>query len=110
MANIHKTAMRAANNAMRGYIPHSGIVSEGAKILAKNQNAKKQTGKKPKRTRLTQISQGSGKAIISDGTTVNQAIKKLFEYEETGLSPREVRNLMERERRLTERALKMQDW
>ena len=30
MANIPKAAMRATNNAMRGYIPHSGIVSAGA--------------------------------------------------------------------------------
>lgn len=31
---IPKAAMRATNNAMRGYIPHSGIVSAGAKIMA----------------------------------------------------------------------------
>lgn len=31
MANIPKAAMRATNNVMRGYIPHNGIVSAGAK-------------------------------------------------------------------------------
>lgn len=110
MANIPKAAMRAANNAMRGYIPHSGIVSTGAKLVAKNQSGSRSKGKKKRRTRLTEISQGSGKAIISDGVTVNQAVKKLYEYENTGLSPLEVKNLIERERNLSAKVLKMQDW
>lgn len=110
MANIPKAAMRAANNAMRGYIPHSGIVSAGAKLVAKNQSGSRSKGKKKHRTRLTEISQGSGKAIISDGVTVNQAVKKLYEYENTGLSPLEVKNLIEREKNLSAKVLKMQDW
>lgn len=110
MANIPKTAMRATNNAMRGYIPHNGIVSAGSKLIAKNQSGSRSEGKKKRRTRLTEISRGSGKAIISDGVKINQAIKKLHDYEETGLSPREVHNLIEREKRLTEQVLRMQDW
>lgn len=110
MANIPKAAMRATNNAMRGYIPHNGIVSAGAKIVAKNQSGSRSAGKRKHRTRLTEISRGSGKAIISDGVTVNQAIKKLHDYEDTGLSPQAVRNLIEREKNLTEKILKMQDW
>lgn len=85
MANIPKAAMRATNNVMRGYIPHNGIVSAGAKIVAKNQSGSRSAGKKKRHTRLTEISRGSGKAIISDGVTVNQAIKKLAFMElETG--------------------------
>lgn len=110
MANIPKAAMRATNNAMRGYIPHSGIVSAGAKLVAKNQSGSRSKGKKKRRTRLTEISQGSGKAIVSDGVTVNQAVKKLYEYENTGLSPLEVKNLIEREKNLSAKVLKMQDW
>lgn len=110
MANIPKAAMRATNNVIRGYIPHNGIVSAGAKIVAKNQSGSRSSGKKKHRTRLTEISRGSGKAIISDGVTVNQAIKKLHDYEDTGLSPQAVRNLIEREKNLTEKNLKMQDW
>ena len=86
------------------------IVSAGAKIVAKNQSGSRSSGKKKHRTRLTEISRGSGKAIISDGVTVNQAIKKLHDYEDTGLSPQAVRNLIEREKNLTEKILKMQDW
>jgi hypothetical protein len=110
MANIPKAAMRATNNVMRGYIPHNSIVSAGAKIVAKNQSGSRSAGKKKRHTRLTEISRGSGKAIISDGVTVNQAIKKLHDYEDTGLSPQAVRNLIEREKNLTEKILKMQDW
>lgn len=109
MQGIPKVAMRATNNAMRGYIPHNGIVSAGAKIVA-GQQAQRSKGKKKKRVRLTEISRGSGKPILSPGVNVNQAAKKLWDYEETGLSPNEIKNLIERERNLTERILKMQEW
>lgn len=109
---IQKTAMRAADNAMRGYIPHSGVVSAGAKIMTRQQSKEKKQGnrKKKKRVRLTEISRGSGKPVLSQNVTVNQAAKKLFDYEETGLAPYEVRVLMEREKALTEQVKKMQDW
>ena len=104
--------MRAANNAMRGYIPHSGIVSAGAKIMQGQQSKeKKQSGsKKKKRIRLTEISRGSVKPVLCQNVNVNQATKKLYDYEETGLAPCEVRMLIEREKALTEQVKKMQDW
>ena len=108
---IPKAAMRATNNAMRGYIPHSGVVSAGAKIVARQQSKeKKQDGKKKKRVRLTEVSRGSGKPVLCQNVTVNQAAKKLYDYEETGLAPYEVRILIEREKALTEQVKKMQDW
>ncbi len=108
---IPKAAMRAANNAMRGYIPHSGVVSAGAKIMARQQSKeKKQGSKKKKRVRLTEVSKGSGKPVLCQNVTVNQAAKKLYDYEETGLAPYEVRILIEREKALTEQVKKMQDW
>lgn len=112
---IPKVAMRAANNAMRGYIPHSGIVSAGAKIMAGQQSKqqskeKKGNVKKKKRVRLTEISRGSGKPVLCQNVNVNQAAKRLYDYEETGLAPYEVRILIEREKALTEQVKKMQDW
>ena len=109
---IPKAAMRASNNAMRGYIPHNAIVSQGAKIAARQQAQEKpQRGKKGrKRERLTEISTGSGKPVLRQNVGVVRAAKKLFEYEETGLSPYEVRALIEREKNLTEKVKKMQDW
>lgn len=110
--NIQKAAVRASNNAMRGYIPHNAIVSQGAKIAARQQAQEKpQRGKKGrKRERLTEISTGSGKPVLKQNVGVVRAAKKLFEYEETGLSPYEIRALIEREKNLTEKVKKMQDW
>lgn len=110
--NIPKAAVRASNNAMRGYIPHNAIVSQGARIAARQQAQKKpQRGRKGrKRERLTEISTGSGKPVLKQNVGVVRAAKKLFDYEETGLSPYEVAQLIERERNLTEKLKKMQDW
>lgn len=101
--NIQKAAVKASNNA---------IVSQGAKIAARQQAQEKpQRGKKGrKRERLTEISTGSGKPVLKQNVGVVRAAKKLFEYEETGLSPYEVRALIEREKALTEKVKKMQDW
>ena len=50
--NIQKAAVRASNNAMRGYIPHNAIVSQGAKIAARQQAQEKpQRGKKGRKHR-----------------------------------------------------------
>ena len=38
---IPKAAMRASNNAIRGYIPHNAIVSQGARIAARQQAQEK---------------------------------------------------------------------
>lgn len=109
MKGIPKVAMRATNNAMRGYIPHNGIVSAGAKIVA-GQQTQRSKGKKKKRVRLTEISRGSGKPVLSPGINVNQAAKKLWDYEETGLSPNEIKILIERERNLTAQVKRYQEY
>lgn len=105
---IPKAAMRATNNAMRGYIPHNNIVSAGAKVVEGQQ--KKQDGsRKPKRTMLTEIN-NNGKVVLKGKTTVAAAVKKLHGYEETGLLPYEVRNLMERAYNLEKRVEKLEGW
>jgi hypothetical protein len=59
---LKKAAVRASNNAMRGYIPHNAIVSQGAKVVARQQTQEKpQRGRK--RERLTGISTDSGERI-----------------------------------------------
>lgn len=109
---IPKAAMRATNNAMRGYIPQSNIVSAGAKIVAGQQRKSKpqRTGSgKPKKSRLTEINQ-NGKTVLKGKTTVTAAVKKLHDYEETGLLPYEVRNLIERAHNLENRVKKLEGW
>lgn len=110
--NIPRAAMRATNNAMRGYIPHSGIVSAGARIVAQQQKQGKKPGTgsgKPKRIWLTE-KDGSGKAVLKGKTTVAAAVNRLHEYEETGLSPYEVKNLVERAHNLEKRIEKLEGW
>lgn len=109
---IPKAAMRATNNAMRGHIPHSNIVSAGAKIVAGQQKQKKQQGTgsgKPKRTQLTEVNH-NGKTVLKGKTTVAAAVKKLHDYEETGFLPYEVRNLIERAHNLEKRVEKLEGW
>ena len=47
---------------------------------------------------------------VTGGVSVNQAARKLYAYEETGLTPQEILNLMERERNLTMRVEKLEGW
>jgi hypothetical protein len=101
--------MKTNDYALQRTVPAYGTIKRGMQIAAKQQ-AKKSAGKKKKNLRLTEISRGSGKAILRDGVAVNRGIKKLYDYEETGLSPHEIMVLIEREQALTEKVKKMQDW
>lgn len=100
---------KAAEMALKGNVPYYGAIKAGMKRAAAGQQASSGSRKK-KRVRLTDISRGTGKAILLDGVAVNRAIKKLYDYEETGLSPHEIFILIERERNLTKRLEKMMDW
>lgn len=66
--------------------------------------------KRQKRTTLTEYSQNGQKAILKPHVTVNQATKKLYDYEQTGLSPHEVVNLVEQVQNLTRRVKKYESW
>lgn len=66
--------------------------------------------KRQKRTTLTEYSQNGQKAILKPHVTVNQAAKKLYDYEQTGLSPHEVANLVEQAQNLTRRVEKYESW
>lgn len=66
--------------------------------------------KRQKKTTLTEYSQNGQKAILKPHVTVNQAAKKLYDYEQTGLSPQEVANLVEQVQNLTRRVKKYESW
>lgn len=66
--------------------------------------------KRQKRTALTEYSQNGQKAVLKPHVTVNQAAKKLYDYEQTGLSPHEVANLVEQVQNLTRRVKKYESW
>ena len=60
--------------------------------------------------RQPQKPQKRQKAILKPHVTVNQAAKKLYDYEQTGLSPHEVANLVEQVQNLTRRVKKYERW
>lgn len=95
--------MKTADNIMKQHIPYYSSMKRAGAF----QKPKKQG--KPKRTRLTEINH-NGKKALKGKTTVSAAVNRLFDYEETGLTPYEVRNLIERERNLTERIKKLEGW
>lgn len=95
--------MKAADNIMKQHIPYYSSMKRAGAF----QKPKKRG--KPKRTRLTEINH-NGKTVLKGKTTVAAAVKKLFDYEETGLTPYEVRNLIKRERNLMEHIKKLEDW
>ena len=66
--------------------------------------------KRQKRTTLTEYSQNGQKAVLKPHVTVNQAAKKLYDYEQTGLSPHEVANLAKQVQNLTRRVKKYESW
>ena len=66
--------------------------------------------KRQKRTTLTEYSQNGQKAVLKPHVTVNQAAKKLYDYEQTGLSPHEVANPVEQVQNLTRRVKKYESW
>lgn len=66
--------------------------------------------KRQKRTTLTEYSQNGQKAVLKPHVTVNQAAKKLYDYEQTGLSPHEAANLVEQVQNLTRRVKKYESW
>ncbi|NDO29247.1 hypothetical protein ADH76_10125 [Enterocloster clostridioformis] len=102
--------MQMNDYAMKDVVPYYGAVKAGMKRIEKQRGQQNGRGKKPRRVRLTEISRGSGKAVLCQGVGVGRAAKKLFDYEETGLTPAEILNLIERERNLTAQIKKMQDW
>ena len=102
--------MKMNDCTMKGVVPCYGAMKAGMKHIEKQRGKQGGRGKTTRRVRLTEVSRGSGKALLCQGVGVSRAAKKLFDYEETGLSPTEILNLIERERNLTERIKKMQDW
>lgn len=99
--------MKAADRVLKQHVPYYGQMK---KALPASPREKKAKPRKKKEYRLTSWSQSGSKAVLRDGVSVNQAARKLHAYEETGLTPQEVLNLMERERNLTMRVEKLEGW
>lgn len=96
--------MRGMDYMMKQTVPY---YSHAKKAMKANQSRGKH--KKQPRT-LTEYTESGKKAVLRHGVTVNQAARKLHEYEQTGLSPKEIVDLIQREENLTERVKKYESW
>lgn len=98
--------MKSVDRELRKHIPYYGQMKKAAQQIGE----KKRTDSRRKPTRLTEISRGTGKPVLCQGIGVARAARKLYEYEETGLTAQEIRELQERERNLVRRIEKLEGW
>lgn len=100
--------MAAVDHVLKSTVPYYSQMKRGMNMTPKEKKPKKKRSEK--HFTLTEYSQSGRKPILKDHVTVNQAAKKLFDYESTGLSPHEVQILIEREKALTTRVDKLEGW
>ena len=100
--------MKPIDRIMKKEVPGYSYIAKGAgRAVSAAREPKTPRQKKP--VQLTEIGK-SGKAVLRKGVTVTQAARKLNRYEETGLTPQEVFNLIERAHNLERRVEKLENW
>ena len=99
--------MKQIERIMRQNVPGYAYMKKAMPQTGAGRESKTQRQRKPRT--LTEIA-GSGKAVLRKGVTVTQAARKLNRYEETGLAPQEVFNLIERAHNLERRVEKLEGW
>lgn len=97
--------MGAMDHTLKQTVPYYSAMKRAGAFRQPQKPQKRQ-----KRKTLTEYSQNGQKAILKPHVTVNQAAKKLYDYEQTGLSPHEVANLVEQAQNLTRRVKKYESW
>ncbi len=80
------------------------------KAMPQQGAARETKTKRQRKPRTLTETAPSGKAVLRKGVTVTQAARKLNRYEETGLAPQEVFNLIERAHNLEKRVEKLEGW
>ena len=102
--------MAAVDHVLKNTVPYYSQIKRGMAAAPKEHKTKATKGKRQKHFTLTEYSQSGSKPVLKDHVTVNQAAKKLYDYESTGLSPHEIMILIEREKALTARVEKLEGW
>ena len=99
--------MKQFDRIMKDNVPGYSYMKKAMPQAGAAREPKTPRQKKP--VQLTEIGK-SGKAVLRKGVTVTQAARKLNRYEETGLTPQEVFNLIERAHNLEQRVKTLEDW
>ena len=100
--------MKQFDRIMKDNVPGYGYMKKAMPQVGAGRERKTQPQQK-KPYNLTETAP-SGKAVLRKGVTVTQAARKLNRYEETGLTPQEVFNLIERAHNLERRVEKLERW
>ena len=100
--------MKQFDRIMKDNVPGYGYMKKAMPQVGAGRERKTQPQQK-KPYNLTETAP-SGKAVLRKGVTVTQAARKLNRYEETGLTPQEVCNLIERAHNLEKRVKTLEDW
>lgn len=100
--------MKQFDRIMKDNVPGYGYMKKAMPQVGAGRERKTQPQQK-KPYNLTETAP-SGKAVLRKGVTVTQAARKLNRYEETGLTPQEVFNLIERAHNLEKRVKTLEDW
>ena len=100
--------VKPIDRIMKDNVPGYSYIAKGA-ARAVSEAREPKTPRQKKPVQLTEIGK-SGKAVLRKGVTVTQAARKLNRYEETGLAPQEVFNLIERAHNLERRVEKLERW
>ena len=99
--------MKQFDRIMKDNVPGYGYMKKAMPQVGAGREPKAQP--KKKNYTLTEIAP-SGKAVLRKGVTVSQAARKLNRYEETGLTPQGVFDLIERAHNLERRVEKLEGW
>ena len=100
--------MKQFDRIMKDNVPGYGYMKKAMPQVGAGRERKTQPQQK-KPYNLTETAP-SGKAVLRKGVSVTQAALKLNRYEETGLTPQEVFNLIERAHNLERRVEKLEGW
>ena len=100
--------MKQFDRIMKDNVPGYGYMKKAMPQVGAGRERKTQPQQK-KPYNLTETAP-SGKAVLRKGVTLTQAARKLNRYEETGLTPQGVFDLIERAHNLEQRVKTLEDW
>lgn len=98
--------MARMDYAMKQTVPYYSHIKKAMATRPKEKKTKRRKGP----TTLTEYSESGSKPVLKNKVSVNQAARKLYEYEQSGLSPQEVLNLIVRAENLERRVKKYESW
>ncbi len=97
--------MAVMDHALKNTVPYYNTIKRGMAAVPKEK-----TKKRRQMQMLTEYNISESKPILKSGVTVNQAAKKLYEYEKFGKNPEEIGILIERVESLEQRIKRLEEW